>query len=293
MSFRVARRESLELFGVGLGALTGCGGATETANPYAGNGGGTAGDGTAPASGMSAVGTDAAGGPSSRAGGDAGSTAGEGGAGGAAPECEAKNEATAGPYPNLSPLNRRDVRPNTTGVTTPKDGAELVLRIKVMDLDALCAPIEGAVVDIWQCDALGLYAGYGPFATVGQDFLRGYQKTDAQGIAEFLTIFPGAYSGRSIHIHFSIRASEGVLPPNASGSGTQDVFIAQLYFNDTDSYAVFDAYPIYRNGSAITPNGLDGIFELGGHDLLVSLSETMTGYVGEVTVGVSRAAIGI
>ncbi|HYJ10662.1 MAG TPA: hypothetical protein VEX18_16685 [Polyangiaceae bacterium] len=288
----------MELFGVGLSALTGCGGATETANPYAGDGGGMAGAGAAPASGVSAGGaaaggTDAAGGLPSRAGGETGGTAGEGGAGGAAPECEAKNEATAGPYPNLSPLNRRDVRPNTTDVTTPKDGAELLLRIKVMDLDALCAPIEGAVIDIWQCDALGVYAGYGPFSTVGQDFLRGYQKTDEQGIAEFLTIFPGAYSGRSIHIHFSIRASEGVLAPNASGSGTPDVFIAQLYFNDTDSYAVFEAYPIYQSGSAITPNGLDGIFNLGGQDLLVSLSETMSGYAGEVTVGVSRTAIGM
>jgi protocatechuate 3,4-dioxygenase beta subunit len=227
------------------------------------------------------------------AGADAGGAVGEGGAGGEAPACVVKNEATAGPYPNLSPLNRRDVRPNTTGGTTPKDGAELVLRIKIMDVDARCAPIEGAVVDIWQCDALGLYAGYDPFATVGQDFLRGYQETDSRGVVEFLTIFPGAYSGRAIHIHFSIRASEGVLAPNASGSETQDVFIAQLYFDDADSYAIFDAYPIYEGGSAITPNGVDGIFNVGGHDLLVTLSETLTGYLGEVTVGVSRAEIGM
>lgn len=300
MAFQTTRRESFGLFGVGLTALTGCGGASETSNPYAGGSGGMAGEdasGSGTAGGVNAGGADVHGGASSRAGSDAGGTEGgttsEGGAGGDTPACVAKNEATAGPYPNLSPLNRRDVRPNTTGVTAPKEGAELVLRIKVMDLDALCAPIEGAVVDIWQCDALGLYAGYGPFATVGQDFLRGYQKTDAQGVAEFLTIFPGAYSGRSIHIHFSIRGSEGVLAPNASGSGTQDVFIAQLYFSDTDSYAVFDAYPIYQSGSAITPNDLDGIFSLGGHDLLLSLSETMTGYAGEVTVGVSRAAIGM
>jgi protocatechuate 3,4-dioxygenase beta subunit len=275
----------LELFGVGLSALTGCAGATETVDPYGGDGGGMAGGGAGPASGMSAGGTDAAGGLSA-----AGGTAGEGGE---ASECEAKNEATAGPYPNLSPRNRRDIRPNTTGETTPKDGAELVLRIKVMDLDASCAPIEGAVIDIWQCDALGLYAGYSPFATVGQDFLRGYQETDSQGVAEFLTIFPGAYSGRSIHIHFSIRATEGVLPPNASGSGMQDAFIAQLYFDDAASYAIFEAYPIYQGGAAITPNGLDGIFKLGGHDLMVSLSETLTGYAGDVTVGVSRAAIGM
>lgn len=287
------------LLGVGLTALTGCGGSSEASTLGGGNGG-MAGDGSSGASasghasgGVNAAGAGVEGGAPGSAETEAAGEAGEGGAGGETPECVAKNEATAGPYPNLSPLNRRDVRANTAGVTTPKDGAELVLRLKVMDLDAFCAPIEGAVVDIWQCDALGLYAGYGPFATVGQDFLRGYQKTDARGVAEFLTIFPGAYAGRAIHIHFSIRASEGVLAPNASGSGTTDVFVAQLYFKDADSHAVFDAYPIYQGGHTITPNGLDGIFNQGGHDLIVSLNETLTGYVGDVTIGVSRAAIGL
>ena len=300
MVFQTTRRESLGLFGVGLTALTGCGGASETSEPYAGGSGGMAGEGSSGFStaegGVSAGGKDVDGGaPSSTgsAGADTAGATGEGGAGGDAPACAVKNEATAGPYPNLSPLNRRDVRPNTTGATTPKDGAELVLRIKIMDRDALCAPIEGAIVDIWQCDALGLYAGYDPFATLGQDFLRGYQQTDSQGVAEFLTIFPGAYSGRAIHIHFSIRASEGVLAPNASGSDVPDVFIAQLYFDDADSYAIFDTYPIYQGGSAITPNGGDGIFNVGGHDLMVTLSETLTGYAGEVAIGVSRAEIGM
>jgi protocatechuate 3,4-dioxygenase beta subunit len=287
----------LELLGVGLTALTGCGG---TDNP--GGGGGKGGLGGDAGSGVKGGDTFVEGGApgSAGAGGSGiagvsgqGAVAGEGGVGGEAPACVGKNEATAGPYPNLSPLNRRDVRSNTTGGTTPKDGAELVLRIKVMDLAALCGPIAGAVVDIWQCDALGVYASYEPFATAGQDFLRGYQKTNAQGIAEFLTIFPGAYSGRAIHIHFSIRASVGVLAPNASGSGMPDVFIAQLYFEDADSYAIFGAHPIYQGGSAITPNGLDGIFSAGGHDLLVSLSETPTGYAGDVTIGVSRASIGM
>jgi hypothetical protein len=298
MAFHTTRRESLELLGVGFTALTGCGGTPGTNNSGGGGGeGGLAGDAGSGVKGGDtgveggAPGSAGAGGSSGAGASGQGAVAGEGGVGGEAPACVAKNEATAGPYPNLLPLNRRDVRPNTSGETMPKDGAELVLRIKVMDL--LCDPIEGAVVDIWQCDARGVYASYEPFATAGQDFLRGYQKTNAQGIAEFLTIFPGAYSGRAIHIHFSIRAAVGVLAPNASGSDMPDVFIAQLYFEDADSYAIFGAHPIYQGGSAITPNGLDGIFSLGGHDLLVSLSETPSGYAGDVTIGVSRASIGM
>lgn len=312
MASHTSRRESLGLLGVGLAALTGCGGTSENGNVGGSGspGGGMAGDGSsgsgaAPGEGGSgtsagtgsveggAAGSGGAGGSDAAGTPGEGGVAGEGGAGGTDAACAAKNEATAGPFPNLSPLDRRDVRPNTTGTTTPKEGAELVLRIRVMDLDSLCSPIEGAVVDIWQCDALGLYAGYAPFATVGQDFLRGYQKTDAQGVAEFLTIFPGSYAGRAIHIHFSIRAVAGTIPPNASGTGTTDIFIAQLYFKDADSYAIFDAYPVYQGGATITPNGLDGIFNQGGHDLIVSLQQTLTGYAGEVTIGVSRAAIGM
>ncbi len=289
---------------MGLSALTGCSGAAQTDGGMAGDGAASSGgsreggSGTSPGGGTGvgeggAPGSSGQGGTNGASSPGEGGAAGEGGAGGEPPACVAKNEATAGPYPNLAPLDRRDVRANTTGDTTPKAGAELVLRVRVMDLGALCAPIEGAVVDIWQCDAVGDYASYSPFNTVGQDFLRGYQKTDAQGVAELLTIFPGSYSGRALHIHFSIRASAGTLVQNASGPSQQDIFIAQLYFEQADAAAIFDAYPIYLQGAPITLNHFDGIYNISGNDLVVSLSESLTGYVGEVTIGVNRAAIGL
>jgi hypothetical protein len=67
-----------------------------------------------------------------QAGGSGGETDGQGGAAGqgAADACPAKDETTIGPYPNLGPLERKDVRGNTTGITTPKDGAALTLRVQ-------------------------------------------------------------------------------------------------------------------------------------------------------------------
>ncbi len=288
-----------------MSALTGCGeagsGGTDAASGGAdgAGGAGTAGGDTSGTSGTStsAGGTGAGGsgvGGSAAGEGDGGDAAGEAGSGGGGPaDCQGKAETTVGPFPNISPLERRDIRGNTTGITTPKPGAELTLRVRVYDLDASCAPIPAAVVDVWQCDAAGVYAGYAAFGNAGQDFGRGYQQTDAEGVAEFLTIFPGSYSGRAIHIHFSIQGMPSDLVPNRTGEQLASVFVAQLYFTQSVAVEIFQAFPQYQQGAAITPNESDGIFGDGGRELIVTMTQSGDGYVGEVDIGVSRSAIGM
>jgi protocatechuate 3,4-dioxygenase beta subunit len=64
-------------------------------------------------------------------------------------------------------------------------------------------------VDIWQCDAEGVYSdAVDPkyFDTTGKRFLRGYQRTDRHGVATFTTIYPGWYPTRTPHIHYKIRS---------------------------------------------------------------------------------------
>jgi protocatechuate 3,4-dioxygenase beta subunit len=208
-------------------------------------------------------------------------------------QCGAKQETTVGPFPNIDPLERRDIRGNTTGSTAPKEGMQLVLRMRVYDLDAACAPIAGAVVDVWSCDAVGVYGSYAAFNTAGQDFCRGYQRTDANGQAEFLTIFPGSYAGRAIHIHYSIQGTPKNLAPNADGSQLPTTAVAQLYFERAVADEIFDAMAIYKTGAAITPNESDGIYAgQGGRDLIVKMTKTGSGYIGEVDIGVHRADIG-
>jgi protocatechuate 3,4-dioxygenase beta subunit len=230
--------------------------------------------------------------------GGGGRDAGRGGSGGGAvdggvTECKAKLETTVGPFPNIMAKERRDVRGNSTGSTAPKPGAQLTLRIRVYDLSNNCAPIPDAFVDIWACDAVGDYAGYSSFNTTGQDFCRGYQRTDASGTAEFLTIFPGSYSGRAIHIHFSIMGSERDLTPNANGRSLASIFVGQLYFLRSNVDEIFAAVPVYQMGARITPNESDGIYSSdGGKDFIVSMTKDGAGYIGEISLGVRRADIG-
>src|SRR5581483_2300256 len=127
----------------------------------------------------------------------------------AAPSCVVRPQQTAGPYFVDEKLNRSDIRTDPTdGVVRQGLPLRVVMRVSQMTTGA-CAPLAGAIVDLWQCDAVGVYSDVrdedGLFDTRGKKFLRGYQVTDATGKAEFLTIYPGWYPGRTVHIHFKIR----------------------------------------------------------------------------------------
>jgi len=66
-----------------------------------------------------------------------------------------------------------------------KPGAQLRLLFNVSKLNGeMCAPLPGAQVDVWHCDALGVYSDVEN--QVGKKFLRGYQITDETGTAEFI-----------------------------------------------------------------------------------------------------------
>ncbi|MCC6568382.1 MAG: twin-arginine translocation signal domain-containing protein, partial [Anaerolineales bacterium] len=121
--------------------------------------------------------------------------------------CVARPELTIGPYFVDEQLNRSDIRSEPSD-NSVREGIPLALAIGVYDVSQnSCDPIENAQVDIWHCDAAGIYSGVTDrtFNTVGQKFLRGYQLTDTTGKAQFITIYPGWYSGRTVHIHFMIR----------------------------------------------------------------------------------------
>ena len=112
-------------------------------------------------------------------------------------------------------------------------------------------------------------------------------------MAEFLTIFPGSYAGRAIHIHFSIQGTPSNLRPNDDGRNLPGVFVAQLYFERGIADEIFSAVAIYEQGAAITANESDGIFSgSGGAALIVNMTRSGNGYVGEINVGVNRSDIG-
>jgi protocatechuate 3,4-dioxygenase beta subunit len=197
------------------------------------------------------------------------------------PACVVRPQQTEGPYFVDEKLNRADIRSDPAGgLVKPGTPLRLVLRVSRLDGSA-CAPLSGAVVDIWQCDALGIYSDFqdfnGLFDTRGQKFLRGYQVTDANGQVEFITIYPGWYPGRTVHIHFKIRT--------AAAARRGHEFTSQLYFDDAITDQVHAQPPYATKGQRTRRNDRDGIFRRGGNQLMLQLTKDARGYVGTLDVG--------
>lgn len=149
--------------------------------------------------------------------------------------CVLTPEVTEGPYYFDPALERADITEGTQA------GVATTVRLQVVD--SSCRPIEGARVDIWHCNAVGLYSGYanqtGGVDTTGQTFLRGTLFANANGIVEFETIYPGWYAGRTTHIHFKVFLDE------------KTVLTGQIFFPDALSQF------IYRNVPPYTDHGHD------------------------------------
>lgn len=134
--------------------------------------------------------------------------------------------------------------------------------------------MTGATVDLWHCDALGVYSDVTDpsFSTVGKKFLRGYQVTDTNGTVKFVTNYPGWYQGRTVHIHFKIRID------SASQRGYE--FTSQLYFDDSLTDQIHAQSPYAAKGQRTLKNDQDGIFRDGGEQLMLQLTKDAQGYVG-------------
>jgi protocatechuate 3,4-dioxygenase beta subunit len=197
----------------------------------------------------------------------------------ARPSCIVTPQQTEGPYFSDLRLQRADIRSDPTDGSV-RPGVPLLLTLRVQAITGnRCTPMAGAIVDIWHCDANGRYsdARDSEADTRGKKFLRGYQLTDANGLARFNTIYPGAYPGRAVHVHFKVRTK-----PNEPG-GME--FTSQLYFPEQISERVY-ANPLYgRTSAAFQKNGSDGLFRRGGQALMLDLVSQQDGYAGRFDIG--------
>jgi protocatechuate 3,4-dioxygenase beta subunit len=193
------------------------------------------------------------------------------------PACLARPAQTEGPYFVDEMLHRADIRSDpATGAVC--EGAPLQLEFQVSRIkDGGCTPLAGAQVDVWHCDAAGIYSDVTDpsFNTVGKKFLRGYQVTDASGIARFATVYPGWYRGRAVHIHFMIRSGPA--------TGKRHEFVSQVYFDESVTDRVY-ARPPYTRGER-TLNQADRIFQRGGSELMLDVVEKGEGYTGVFRIG--------
>jgi protocatechuate 3,4-dioxygenase beta subunit len=201
--------------------------------------------------------------------------------------CVLTAETIAGPTWFDAHAVRSDIRDGRPGV--PLD-----LAFRVVQLPA-CAPVAQAVVDLWQCDAGGVYSGFaGALPGQGGDpggrdeygdkesattdagaFLRGTQVTDADGVVRFSTIYPGWYPTRTAHLHLKVHLAETT------------VLTTQLFFDDTVSDAVYSGNDPYRqHAGRDTRNDRDSFYD---DTALMRLAAAPPGWLAAITLGVPAA----
>jgi len=204
-----------------------------------------------------------------------------------APACVVTPQETEGPYFVDEQLYRSDIR-SDPGDGSVKDGVPLRLGFRVSRVGAggACSALAGAVVDVWHCDALGMYSDVNDpgFNTTGKKFLRGSQITDDTGYAEFLTIYPGWYQGRTVHTHFKVRTD----PSAATGYA----FTSQLFYDDALTDLVHAQMPYAAKGQRTLRNAGDDIFRQGGDQLVLQVQAAGdgSGYQATFDVGVDLSA---
>ncbi|KAL0938629.1 GPI anchored protein [Colletotrichum truncatum] len=171
--------------------------------------------------------------------------------------CVLAPEITDGPYYVVGEYMRSNVIESEYC-----DGVPLFLEVQYVDVST-CEPIPAVAVDIWNCNATGIYSGIstnGNYAADGLNstFLRGIQLTDHDGVVQFETIFPGHYEGRATHTHLLSHTNATVMP-----NGTISVWdapvshIGQLFWPESLRSAVEELAPYNTNTQSVTSNAED------------------------------------
>ncbi|WP_425308599.1 3,4-dioxygenase subunit beta [Ammonicoccus fulvus] len=269
----LSRRRALGLLGgLGLAGLTGCTGASPSAS-------GTPGAATSGSAASSAT----AGGTASAA------------ATGAACVPEVPDE-TAGPFPGdgsngadaltTNGVVRTDIRSSFGGASGVAEGIPLTLRMTVLNLAEACAPMAGAAIYVWQCDRESNYSMYSS-SVRNQNYLRGVAGTDAAGVVEFTTIFPGCYAGRWPHIHFQVFESV-----EAAISGRRQIVkTSQVAFPEDACRAVYAADGYATSGTNLSRVSLqtDSVFreDGGARQLATMAGSNAQGWTADLTIAVN------
>jgi protocatechuate 3,4-dioxygenase beta subunit len=160
--------------------------------------------------------------------------------------CKLTCASTLGPC-YATTIMRKDISEGQNG---------LPVRLAFLVVNEACQPVSGATVDIWHTSPAGLYSGndasqmctLGNAQAIASRWFRGVQPTDGQGRADFDTCFPGWYSGRTIHIHFTVRV------------GSTEYVTSQLFFDDALNDDILNSQALYNDrGQRNTRNSNDNV----------------------------------
>ncbi|ERF72710.1 hypothetical protein EPUS_04763 [Endocarpon pusillum Z07020] len=210
--------------------------------------------------------------------------------------CILQPEVTEGPFYVSGELIRRNI-------TNGEEGVPLALDMQIIDVTT-CEPVDGVYVDIWHCNATGVYsgiiaAGNGVFSdnnNVNNTAFRGLQKTDDMGVVQFDTIFPGHYAGRTNHIHLLTLVEDATtLLNNNTVSGLTSSHSGQMFFDQSLQAEVETIPPYTANTQDLTTNAEDAILatEARSSDPMmeyVLLGERVTdGILGWISIGINAS----
>jgi protocatechuate 3,4-dioxygenase beta subunit len=212
--------------------------------------------------------------------------------------CTVIPEETGGPYPGdgtnhnvdgvanaliLSGVVRSDIRASFAGASGVAAGVPLTIKLQLVDVNDSCATFPGAAVYLWHCDRDGLYSMYSNPIT-GENYLRGVQEADANGVVTFTTIFPGCYAGRMPHMHFEVyptlaKSTQAANRIKTSQFGFPTATLAEAY--------TANGYGASARNLASMSYASDNVFSDGTALQIVSITGSATaGYVATLTVGV-------
>lgn len=203
-------------------------------------------------------------------------------------------EETAGPFPGdgsngpdiltESGIVRPDITSSFGSSTTRAGGIPLTIELAVQDTSKDCAALAGAAVYVWHCDMAGQYSLYSD-AVTGENYLRGVQETDADGVVRFTSIFPAAYQGRWPHVHFEVYASLDTATSSGPIKAT-----SQLALPHDTCAAVYATTGYEQSVQNLAQSSLssDNVFgdDSGVRQLATMSGSTKAGYTAKLTVPV-------
>ncbi|MWB95595.1 intradiol ring-cleavage dioxygenase [Flavobacterium sp. GA093] len=188
--------------------------------------------------------------------------------------CSVSPSETKGPFPIKTPsqLVLENIKSDRVGIA-------LLINLTIENKNNNCQPLAGALVDVWHCDKDGNYSEYGGTQMQQTDytavhFLRGRQTTNANGVASFVSIYPGWYQGRAPHIHVEILTSSG-----------SSLLVTQIAFPENISSEVYASTNYAAHGQADTANTADNVFSDSLFKEIATLSGNLTdGYTLTKTI---------
>ena len=203
-------------------------------------------------------------------------------------------DETAGPYPGdgsngpdvleESGIVRSDITSSFGESSGTAQGVPMTLALTITDLANGGSPFAGVAVYVWHCDREGRYSMYSE-GVEDQNYLRGVQVADADGVVRWTSIVPACYSGRWPHVHFEVYPDAASITDATKAIATSQVALPK---NLCDAVYATSGYEASVKNLANVSLTSDNVFgdDGGARQLAAVTGSVATGYALSLTVPV-------